>query len=135
MKAAVCSVCVVVLALAVSASAEVRTWKDKSGKFSIRAELVESDGTAVKLKREDGQVIKVPVDRLSDEDRKFLESQEKSAFTGAAAPSDAAKAGAGMKGPGLRYGWKVGKSYPYKVKIEVDLGDEVLEMSGSPNYT
>ena len=135
MKAAVCSVCVVVLALAVSASAEVRTWKDKSGKFSIRAELVESDGTAVKLKREDGQVIKVPVDRLSDEDRKFLESLEKSAFTGAAGTTDAAKAGMAAKGAGLRYAWKTGQSYGYKVKIEVDLGDEVLEMTGSPNYS
>jgi len=78
MKAVISFVCVALLV--VSASAEVRTWRDKTGKFSIRAELVESGGTAVKLKREDGKVINVPVDRLSDEDRKFLESQERSAF-------------------------------------------------------
>ncbi|MGQ9576340.1 MAG: SHD1 domain-containing protein [Thermoguttaceae bacterium] len=153
MKAIISFVWVVLLAA--SASAEVRTWKDKSGRFAIRAELVESDGTAVKLKRADGKVISVPVDRLSDEDRQFLDVQEKSAFTGAvpsetakAAPGEA-KSGASPKGdspifppeksgqspaPGLRYGWKAGKSYPYRVKIEVDLGDEVLEMAGSPSY-
>ncbi len=130
-----------VVLLVASASGEVRTWRDKSGKFSIQAELVESDGTAVKLKRADGNVISVPVDRLSDEDRQFLESQEKMAFTGGAAGEGAkatpgeAKGGVGAVGPGLRYGWKAGKSYSYEVKIEADLGDEVLEMTGSPVYT
>jgi hypothetical protein len=92
MKAVVSLVCVVLLLA--PAAREVRTWKDKSGKFSIRAELVESDGTTVKLKKEDGKVISVPVDRLSDQDRQFLESQEKSAF-GGAAPGEAGK----MVGP------------------------------------
>ena len=62
MKAVLSLACV--LLFAVSASAETRTWKDKSGKFSIQAELVESDGTAVTLKKADGKVIKVPVDRF-----------------------------------------------------------------------
>ncbi len=133
MKAVVSLACVVLFV--VSASAEVRTWKDKTGKFSIRAEVVESDGTTLTLKKADGKVIKVAVDRLSDEDRQFLEAQEKSAFTDSPAASDAAKSAAGTKAPGLRYGWKAGKSYSYKVKIEVDLGDEVLEMLGNPGYT
>ena len=119
MKTVVSIACVVLFA--VSASAEVRTWRDKSGRFSIRAELVESDGTAVKLKKADGNVIKVPLDRLSDEDRQFLESQEKNAFT------ESPMAGKGASVPALRYGWKAGRQYTYKVKIEVDLGDEVLK--------
>ncbi|GAB6188180.1 SHD1 domain-containing protein [Thermopirellula anaerolimosa] len=97
MKAVIFLVCV--LLLVASAAAEVRTWKDKTGKFSIRAELVESDGTTVKLKRADGKVISVPVDRLSDQDRQFLEAQEKSAF-GGAAPGEAGKM-AGAAGAGL----------------------------------
>jgi len=137
-----------VFLLIASASAEVRTWKDKTGKFSIRAEMVESDGTTVTLKKVDGKVIKVAVDRLSDEDRRFLDAQEKSAFGESAAASDAKSAGSakgdspifpagksGQSPAGLRYGWKAGRSYPYKVKIEVDLGDEMLEMFGNPSYT
>lgn len=97
MKTVISFVCVVLLVA--PAAGEVRTWKDKSGKFSIRAELVESDGTTVKLKRADGKVISVPVDRLSDQDRQFLEAQEKSAF-GGAAPGEAGKM-AGAAGAGL----------------------------------
>jgi hypothetical protein len=130
MKALLSVACV--LLFVVSASAQVRTWKDASGKFSIRAELVESDGTAVKLKKADGSVIRVPVDRLSDEDRQFLQSQEKSAFSDSPA---AAGKGADTNAPALRYGWKAGQQYAYQVKIEVDLGDQVLEMTGSPNYS
>ena len=128
MKAVLSLACV--LLFAVSASAETRTWKDKSGKFSIQAELVESDGTAVTLKKADGKVIKVPVDRLSDEDRQFLESQEKNAFS----DTEASKK-AGAHGGGLRYGWKAGQNYAYSVKIEVDLGEKSLEFTGSPSYT
>ncbi len=128
MKAVLSLACV--LLFAVSASAETRTWKDKSGKFSIQAELVESDGTAVTLKKADGKVIKVPVDRLSDEDRQFLESQEKNAFS----DTEASKK-AGAHGGGLRYGWKAGQNYAYSVKIEVNLGEKSLEFTGSPSYT
>ena len=67
-----------------SESAEVRTWKDKTGRFSILAELVEWDGTKVKLKKEDGQVIEVAIDRLSDPDRQYLESQVTNPFAGPA---------------------------------------------------
>jgi len=133
MKAIVCSVCVALLVG--SASAEVRTWKDKTGKFSIRAELVESDGTKVTLKKTDGKVIKVPVDRLSDEDRQFLESQENKAFSDSPAPKDAAKSAPAVNATGLRYGWKARKSYTYQVKIEVEAGDDVLEFTGTPAYT
>ena len=132
MKAVVLVACVVLFVTA--ASADVRTWKDKSGKFSIQGELVESDGNAVKLKKADGKVIQVPLERLSDEDRQFLETQRDSAFTGTPATSGAA--GKGVAGaPGLRYGWKPGRQYLYRVKIEVDLGDEVLELSGNPQYS
>ena len=127
-----------------SESAVVRTWKDKTGRFSILAELVESDGTKVKLKKEDGQVIEVAIDRLSDPDRQYLESQVTNPFAGpAVTPQPRCKrAEQAQRGPstpdgpstGLRYAWQAGQNYVYRVKIEVDLGDESLEMTGDPSY-
>lgn len=70
MKAVIAFVCVVLLV--VSASAEGRTWRDKTGKFSIGAELVESERTPGGLKSKDGKVVRVPIDRLSDQDRQFV---------------------------------------------------------------
>lgn len=64
-----------------------RTWTDKTGKFSVEAELVEvKDGKAL-LKKADGKVVAVPVDRLSADDRQYLTTldQPKQARTDAAA--------------------------------------------------
>ena len=143
MRAAAFALCLV-LARG-SESAEVRTWKDKTDRFSILAELVESDGTKVKLKKADGQVIEVAIDRLCDADRQYLESQVTNPFAGPAVATPDLGAIAPRKsdtGPstpngastGLRYAWKAGQDYLYKVKIEVDLGDESLEMTGNPSY-
>ncbi len=139
--ASLASMCLLACAclLAAPASAEVRTWKDRTGKFSIQAELVEFDGTTAKLKKADGKTIQIAVDRLSEEDRRFLEAQAKSAFGDSSAAKDAPAPPpappAGTKAGGLRYAWKAGQAYPYKVKIEVDLGDTALEMTGTPSYT
>lgn len=54
--------------------AEVREWRDTTGRFAVRAELIEFNGTTAKLKKTDGRTIEVPVERLSDEDRDFLKS-------------------------------------------------------------
>ena len=121
-----------VMLFAASATAEVRTWKDKTGKFAIQAELMGSDGMSVRLKKADGSELKVPIERLSDEDRQFVETQEKNAFSDTAA---ATEMGPSADAPALRYGWKAGQQYLYKVKIEVDLGDETLEMTGMPSYS
>lgn len=52
--------------------AEVRTWTDATGKFSVEAELVEVvDGVAL-LKKADGRQIKVPLGKLSAADREFI---------------------------------------------------------------
>jgi hypothetical protein len=60
-----------------TAAAEFRTWKDSSGAFQIEAQLVEAKEGAVKLRRKDGKIVSVPLEKLSDADRKFLESQKK----------------------------------------------------------
>ncbi len=54
-----------------------RTWTDRSGKFSIVAELVElKDGTA-RLKKDDGSVVTVPAEKLSDADQAYLKEHSK----------------------------------------------------------
>ena len=61
-----------------------RKWADKTGKYSVQAELVEVRGANVILKKSDGAVISVPVARLSEADRAFVKRA-------AGAPGAAAK--------------------------------------------
>lgn len=70
---------IVICALAVPtvAVAEVREWKDKSGKFSLRAELVDVDDGQVKLKRVDGKIVNVVTNRLSASDQAYVRRQRK----------------------------------------------------------
>lgn len=53
-----------------------RTFKDKTGKFSVEASVedVDDDKGTVSLRKKDGQVIAVPMDRLDIEDQEFLKS-------------------------------------------------------------
>jgi len=53
-----------------------RTWTDKSGRFSVEAELVEVRDGKVHLRRGDGTVVAVSVDRLSDHNRRYLAALE-----------------------------------------------------------
>jgi len=47
----------------------VRTWTSRSGKFTVKAELLSFDPPGVViLRRDDGKTIKVPMDKLSKED-------------------------------------------------------------------
>lgn len=57
------------------ALAAPRQWTDATGTFTIRAELVELKDGVVHLKKSDGEVITVPVNRLSDGDRNYLSSR------------------------------------------------------------
>ncbi len=68
---------VAIAAIVAVAAAEERTWTDATGKFKLSAELVEvKDGKAVLL-RSDGKTVSVPVTRLSDVDRAFIEAHDK----------------------------------------------------------
>jgi hypothetical protein len=65
----------VLLSLAVTAPVCGRTWTNRTGKFSVDAELVElRDGKAV-LKRSDGRVISVRTSLLSKADRKYIRDE------------------------------------------------------------
>ena len=53
-----------------------RLWVDRSGRFRVKAELLEVlEGDRVRLKKENGVVITVPVDRLSKIDRDYLNTR------------------------------------------------------------
>ena len=51
------------------ASAGPRTWTDSTGKFKVKATLVDLLDDKVQLQREDGKTVEVPLERLSAEDR------------------------------------------------------------------
>jgi|GEM_PF-2567790 len=55
---------------------EERVWSDKSGKFAIRATLKSIEDGKVTLLKADGTETVVPIDRLSNKDQKWLESQK-----------------------------------------------------------
>jgi hypothetical protein len=49
-----------------------RTWTDSTGKFKIEAELVDVEDGKVRLKKDDGSIVTVPLIKLSAGDRAFL---------------------------------------------------------------
>lgn len=63
-----------VLAGAPYAAGQVRTWRDASGAFALDATLVQVADGLVTLRRQDGRLLDVRLDRLSEADRAFLES-------------------------------------------------------------
>jgi hypothetical protein len=63
------------VALAEDAVTETRTWTDVTGKFTVRAQFVNFDDQTVQLRRDDGSIVGVAVDRLSQADQKFVLEQ------------------------------------------------------------
>lgn len=55
----------------------LRTWRDASGVFEIEATLVDVQDGRVRLKRKDGRIIAVPIEKLSEADQAFLRRQTK----------------------------------------------------------
>ena len=60
---------IVWLTLSVTAGAEVRTWTDSSGAFSVRAEFVRLEGETVVLEGTDGSEMEIPLEKLSGSDQ------------------------------------------------------------------
>ena len=46
-----------------------RTWTDSTGKHTVEAAFVDLKDGKVRLKKEDGKIITIPIERLSDADR------------------------------------------------------------------
>lgn len=64
----------------VSASSygQMREWSDSSGKFRIDAELIRVDDKEVQLRKEDGKIVKIPLNRLSATDQAFIRQRAQS---------------------------------------------------------
>jgi len=52
-----------------------RTWRDASGQFEIEAQFLGLEDQTVRLQRKDGEVIGVPLGKLSEGDRQFIQQQ------------------------------------------------------------
>ena len=52
-----------------------RTWKSISGRFSTEADLLGLKDGKVQLKKTDGTVIDVPLERLSDADQQYVKER------------------------------------------------------------
>jgi hypothetical protein len=65
----------VLVCLSATAPAWGREWTDVTGRFTVEAELVAfSAETAVLKKKEGGELVAVSIERLSDDDREYLQS-------------------------------------------------------------
>lgn len=60
------------LSLAIVRCCESREWTDSTGVFSVEAEFVEISQAMVRLRKRDGVVVQVPLERLSETDRRYL---------------------------------------------------------------
>lgn len=58
-------------------SGTARVWKTKNGKYSITATLVSFDGTTVRLISQEGKVMNVAAQLLSDADQQYLSTNAK----------------------------------------------------------
>lgn len=65
--------CAVFSAIANCTLGETRAWTDSTGKHKISAELLSVDDGIVVLRKDDGKLIKIPLLRLSKQDREFVE--------------------------------------------------------------
>ena len=55
---------------------KVRTWSNSTGKFSVEAKLIEVTDEFVRLKKETGKEIKVPLSKLDDAAKRYLDSRK-----------------------------------------------------------
>ncbi len=55
---------------------DFRTWTSRDGKFKVRAKLRGVEDGKAKLEKEDGRVILVPRDRLSEEEQRFIDAAQ-----------------------------------------------------------
>ena len=68
----------VVLLAARPAWAEVRPWTDSSGAYRVEAEFVDEAGGTVRLRRSDGRIVSLPLERLSAADQTYIRKRQAS---------------------------------------------------------
>ena len=54
---------------------EYRTWSDSTGKYRVEAELLSYGAGKARLKKRTGELIELPIEKLSEDDRKYIRSK------------------------------------------------------------
>ena len=69
---------ILLLVPAVAQEAKARKWSDSTGKYAIEADLIGASDDMVILQRtnKDKDLVAMPLDKLSDKDREYLQSKE-----------------------------------------------------------
>ncbi|MFK7768449.1 MAG: SHD1 domain-containing protein [Mariniblastus sp.] len=57
-------------------TSQMRQWVDSTGDFKIKAKLLSSKNGKVRLEKEDGLIVSLPSNKLSDDDQKFIRDLE-----------------------------------------------------------
>ncbi len=65
-----------------SASTAVREWSDATGKFHVKAELIGVKDGKVQLKKSDGEILSVPLAKLSAQDQDAVKKLTPAAAAG-----------------------------------------------------
>lgn len=68
------ALCILMIGIAAAAMAEMRTWTDQNGN-QLEAEFVDSAGTDIVLKKEDGTQITISPLLLSEQDKEYLKDK------------------------------------------------------------
>ena len=64
----------ILVLLALTANTRGREWKDTTGEFSVEATYMGMEGDSiVKLRKDDGEIVRVPLSRLNRKDRELLD--------------------------------------------------------------
>ena len=90
---------VLLLACLVSSVVVARTWIDTTGTFKVEADLLGLEDGLVRLKKEDGTVLSVPLARLRSTDRKFALQAEQTTTVAVAAPKRVSRDWPQWRGP------------------------------------
>jgi hypothetical protein len=53
-----------------------REWTDATGRYTVEADLIGFDSMTAVLKKEDGKMVALPIERLSEADQKYLQTKE-----------------------------------------------------------
>lgn len=69
-----CATLALLLIAAAALPAHARIWTDNTGKHTQQAELIDFDQHTVILKKAEGNLVAVPIERLSDADQEYLKS-------------------------------------------------------------
>jgi hypothetical protein len=63
--------------LAEEENAKWRTWKDATGNFEVEAKFAGVTNNVVKLKKKNGKTASIPIEQLSESDRKWIDGRKK----------------------------------------------------------